>query len=75
MDYNTAYAFMARPCNAIFGILFIVSSLYHAKLGLQTVIEDYIHCKYAKLGSLIAMNIVIYAAIASGLFWTLKISL
>ena len=75
MDYNTSYAFMARPCNGIFGIVFITSSLYHAKLGLQIIIEDYIHCKCAKLAALIAMNIVIYTAIAAGLFWTLKISL
>jgi len=75
MDYSTVYAFMAQPFNAICSILFLTNSLYHAKLGLQIVIEDYIHCKYAKLASLTLMNIVIYSAIAAGLFWTLKISL
>ena len=75
MDYNAAYHYMAQPCNAIFSLLFITSSLYHAKLGLQTIIEDYIHCKCVKIGSLIAMNGVIYGAITAGLFWTLKISL
>lgn len=75
MDYNTALNYMGQSCNAIFGLLFITSSLYHAKLGLQIVIEDYIHCKCIKVGALIAMNIIVYTAIAMGLFWTLKISL
>lgn len=75
MDYNHAYAYMGQGCNAIFSLLFIASSLYHAKLGLQIVIEDYIHCKLAKLGALVTMNAVIYFAIAAGLFWVLKISL
>jgi succinate dehydrogenase / fumarate reductase membrane anchor subunit len=75
MDYNTALNYMGQSCNAIFGLLFITSSFYHAKLGLQIVIEDYIHCKCIKIGALIAMNTIVYTAIAAGLFWTLKISL
>jgi len=75
MDYNQAYAYMGRPFNAICGLLFIASSFYHAKLGLQTVIEDYIHCKYIKMASLIVMNAIVYGAIIAGFFWILKISL
>lgn len=75
MGYAEAYALMGRGVNAIFGILFIASSLYHAKLGLQVVVEDYIHCKIAKLGSLIVMNAIIYGAIVTGIFSILKISL
>ncbi len=75
MDYNASYAYMSEPMNAIFALLFIVSSLYHAKLGLQIVIEDYIHCKCKKIAALIALNAVVYISIAAGLFWILKISL
>jgi len=75
MDYNAAYNFMGQSTNAVCALLFLVSSFYHAKLGLQTVIEDYVHCKYAKIGALVIINAVAYGAIISGLFWVLKISL
>ncbi len=75
MDYNASYAYMSEPVNAIFALLFITSSLYHAKLGLQIIIEDYIHCKCKKIGALIALNTIVYVSIAAGLFWILKISL
>ena len=37
--------FFAYPLNAILGILFICTSLYHGSLGLRVVIEDYISNK------------------------------
>jgi succinate dehydrogenase / fumarate reductase membrane anchor subunit len=34
--------FFAYPLNAIAGILFITTSLYHGSLGMRVIIEDYI---------------------------------
>jgi len=42
-DYATARAFVARPFNAALLVLLVISMLYHAMLGLQVVIEDYVH--------------------------------
>lgn len=47
-DYAGLIDFMAHPCRAIGLLLFIVASFHHAMLGLQTVIEDYVHCACAK---------------------------
>jgi succinate dehydrogenase / fumarate reductase membrane anchor subunit len=41
--YEEATAFIARPFNAACLILLTVALLYHAMLGLQVVIEDYVH--------------------------------
>ncbi len=37
--------FFAYPVNAIMGILFFCSSLYHGSLGMRVIIEDYISNK------------------------------
>ena len=42
-DHDTASSFIARPTNAAFLVLLIVTLFYHAVLGLQVVIEDYVH--------------------------------
>lgn len=42
-DHATAAGFISQPINAAFLILLIVALLYHAVLGLQVVIEDYVH--------------------------------
>lgn len=75
MDYVTAKTYMSGTWNSIFAILFTISTFYHAKLGLQVVIEDYVHHKCVKTGALIAMNAVIYLGIFAALFAILKIAL
>ncbi len=42
-DHAAARAFLARPVNTALAILLVVALLYHAMLGLQVVIEDYVH--------------------------------
>ena len=42
-DHAVASAFIGKPLNAAFLILLIVTMLYHAMLGVQVVIEDYVH--------------------------------
>ena len=42
-DFEAARAVYASPFNAIVAILFIGTAFYHLQLGLQVVIEDYIH--------------------------------
>ena len=43
LDYAGAHALVAQPCNAILLIAFVVAVFWHAQLGLQVVLEDYIH--------------------------------
>jgi len=42
-DYATARATMASPLNAGMVILMAGATFYHMQLGLQVVIEDYVH--------------------------------
>jgi succinate dehydrogenase / fumarate reductase membrane anchor subunit len=44
-----ALVFLADPMNAILMFLFLFAALYHMTLGVQVVIEDYIHGERTKL--------------------------
>ena len=42
-DFHTVRAVYTQPFHAIAAILFVGAALYHLKLGVQVVVEDYIH--------------------------------
>lgn len=53
-------AWLVSPFNAIALALFVVALFAHAVLGLQVVIEDYIHCEYAKYFMLVSIKFIAY---------------
>lgn len=58
-DYATVTAWFAEPLTAVMLSLFIFFTTYHASLGLQVVIEDYIHSIPRRLAALIAVKFVL----------------
>lgn len=61
-DLATVQATLARPWNAILFALFAIALFWHAKLGLQVVIEDYIHQRALE----IALQLLVTFACALG---------
>ncbi len=55
-DHATARDWIAAPVPASLLVLLIVATFYHGALGLQVVIEDYVHHEGAKLAALIAVG-------------------
>jgi succinate dehydrogenase / fumarate reductase membrane anchor subunit len=45
-----------RPVNSVLLMCLVISMFYHMQLGLQVVIEDYIHTDRTKLVSMLAMK-------------------
>ncbi|ALN62514.1 MULTISPECIES: succinate dehydrogenase, hydrophobic membrane anchor protein [Lysobacter] len=65
-DYASVRASVAHPCNAVLLSAFVVAMFWHAKLGLQVVIEDYVHTPGLAIASQLAVVFVcVLAALAS----------
>jgi succinate dehydrogenase / fumarate reductase membrane anchor subunit len=65
---------LSAPVNAILMILAVISVFYHASLGLQVIIEDYVHNEACKIAKLLLIRFALAAAAASCIFSILKIS-
>lgn len=62
--HQAAIAWLGHPVVATLMVLLIVAAFHHAQLGLQIVIEDYVHTEWLKIGSIVLVK---FAAIVLGL--------
>lgn len=65
-DYATARTTLARPWNALLMLAFVLAMFWHAALGLQVVIEDYVHTRWKEVLALVAVYfLAVIGALAS----------
>jgi succinate dehydrogenase / fumarate reductase, membrane anchor subunit len=58
-DYQSVVAWMRSPVHAAGLVFIIVALFYHAALGIQVVIEDYVHIEWLKIGGLLLVQFVL----------------
>ena len=73
-DRAAVLAWLHAPVQAILAILLLIAVFYHAALGLQVVVEDYVHAEWLKLSSLVAMRLVSFGLAVAGIFAVLRIA-
>ena len=74
-SYSATIAWLSSPLVAIFMILLVAATLYHALLGVQVVIEDYIHNEGWKFFLLISLKLIFLVLGVAAIFSLLKIAL
>lgn len=74
-SYASVREWAAGPVPATALALFVLVNIWHARLGIQVVIEDYVHEDANKFASMIALNLVTFAAAAFGLFCVIRLAL
>ena len=74
-SYQDAIAIISHPLVAIILILAVISVTNHMRLGMQIVIEDYVHAKELKIAAIIANNFYAVIIAVACLYAILKVSL
>ncbi len=73
-DYETVKATLANPINAILLLMLVISSTIHMRLGMQVVIEDYVHQESSKILLLLLNNFFAILVGAACVWAILKLS-
>ena len=67
-DLPSVQAWMKSPLSATLMLSFLLAGFWHMKLGLQVVIEDYVHSEWTKVTCLVMNNLIsIFLALAATL--------
>lgn len=69
-DYSYAgvSGWLSSPLPAFMLALLVISTFWHARLGLQIMIEDYVHEPGSRFAAMLVLNIASFAGGAFGLF-------
>jgi succinate dehydrogenase membrane anchor subunit len=73
-DHAAVLAWLHTPVVAILCSAFIVASFYHAQLGMQVVLEDYVHSEWLKLSCIVLTKLLALLLAGASLFAVLRIA-
>lgn len=74
LDHETVIDWLASPLAAVPMLLLIVSTFWHLKLGLQVIVDDYVHDEGLRVFSTILVSFFSIALGALAFFSVLKIA-
>lgn len=74
-SYAAMREFFTRPVPATALGLFVISTFWHARLGLQVLVEDYVHEHANKFAAMALLNLAAFAGAAFGLLCVVRLAL
>lgn len=73
--YDAVREWLSSPVAATAMGLLVVSTFWHARLGLQVIVEDYVHDHANKFAAIVALNLLAFAGAGFGLFCVIRLAL
>jgi succinate dehydrogenase / fumarate reductase membrane anchor subunit len=74
-DYAQARAIVQQPFAAIWLSAFVIAAFWHAQLGLQVVIEDYVHTRWLEIAAQTIVRLFCFAGALACLLAIVRIAL
>ena len=73
-EQATLALWLAQPLVAVPMVLMLVSIFWHARLGLQVLVEDYVHDDPLKFGAITLLNFYVVASVVFGIVTVAKLA-
>jgi succinate dehydrogenase / fumarate reductase membrane anchor subunit len=74
LDYASAVAWLTRPLNALGVALLVLVASLHSQLGVQVVLEDYVHDSRTQRAAIALAAVVHVALAAAGVLAVIRIA-
>lgn len=74
LDHVTVIAWMAQSWSALLLILLVLVATYHSQLGVQVVVEDYVHNTGLRTVTLVTLTFLHALLAVAGVFAILKVA-
>jgi succinate dehydrogenase membrane anchor subunit len=74
-DVRAVQQWLGHTVQAILMVLFLIATFYHAALGLEVVVEDYVHAEPARLGLVLIVRFAAVALAVAGILAVLRLAL
>jgi succinate dehydrogenase / fumarate reductase, membrane anchor subunit len=73
-DYGTFILWLRAPFTSVLMVLLLIALFYHMALGLQVVVEDYVHADRINIPAVVVIRLASFAPAAAGIVTTLRIA-
>jgi len=73
-DYGALIQWLRAPVTTVLMVLLLVALFYHMALGLQVVVEDYVHTDRIKMPTVVVIHLGCFALAVAGIVATLRIA-
>lgn len=73
-DYGNFIIWLRTPFTSVLMVLLLIALFYHMALGLQVVVEDYVHTDRIKIPTVVVIHLASFTLAAAGIVTTLRIA-
>ncbi|QYU68689.1 succinate dehydrogenase, hydrophobic membrane anchor protein [Leptolyngbya sp. 15MV] len=75
LGYETVTGYLSQPLPATAMALLVLCTFWHARLGLQVLVEDYVHDAGNKFAAITLLNLATFGGAAFGVFSVVRLAL
>lgn len=65
LEADEVILLIKKPYNIVMLSLFVLTAFYHAALGMQVIIEDYVACRFSKIVLLLVVKVFSLVTVVS----------